>query len=372
MVLRALWLWALAALLYSVNAEITCLPERFGVNINVQDCLRAGQVFFTSLRPQQRLSRRIFSLYNQDWAHRIPQGNTFGSCAVGFDIADGNQDTITTSWEKIRVHIANLLSECPGRRHVGGFMRIDGLVILVTNPTQVSGYGTCIASPAAHGRPVPRRLNLVECLVTHGLGMPPAAAQAVVQEAGPAASPRPVSPDASQGSRNNPYGPAPILPPRPPALAALQPEYRFRHGDDSMAAAGVGAAPNPVGASHNRLVADHPPPVLPVPPLGIHEQAGPSRPLGGLRGVHLGAQLRGALYLPPGGVQGFPRGESPVPREGSPVGSQWSVHGTNSPAAQGAAIGAVQGPPRPLQGHNLGPVYGGAQGAARGGPQGGL
>lgn len=359
MVWRAVWLWALAVHFIGVNTEITCLPERFGVNINYDDCLEARRVIFANMVPQQRITRRTFSLYNQDPHYRVPQGNSVRSCAVGFDIRDGNQDTISISWEQIRLHLEKLIAECPGRRHIGGYMYMDGLVLLVTNPTQVSGYGTCMASPAARGRPIPRRLNLAECMVTHGLGQPPAAPQAAVQGVEAASGPRLVSPAASQNSQNHAYRPAPVLPPTPPSLGALNPAYYFPDGDTERAAVSGGNLPNPFGAARNWPGAAQFRP-LPIHPLAMPGQAGPSRPV-----AAVGIGLPGALYLPPGGGQG-------APREGSPVGSQGSIYGGNSPAGQRGGIGAVQGALRAYQGVGLGGIHGGVQGGAQGGAQGGV
>ncbi|MCJ1252000.1 Small subunit processome complex component [Trapelia coarctata] len=341
------------------------------------------------MTPQQIMMRRIFSLYHQDPCYRIPQGGTVGSCAIGFDITNGNQDTITTSWEDIKQHIAKFLSDCVVQRHVGGYMYMDGMVFLVTNPTQVSGWGTCMASSAAHhGRPVPRRLNLAECMVTHGLGSPPPAPPAVVrvvgaaggprivtpappraavQEVGAASGPRIVTPAASQNSQNYGYRPPPMLPPSPPSLAALNPAYFYQHGNTFGATDPVSSLPNPFGAArNNRLGAAQMRPPLPTHPLAVHNEAGPSRPVAGA-----GFGFPGAFYLPPGGGQGPPRGRSPAPREGSPIGSQGSVYGANLRAGQRGGIGPAQGAPRVYQGVGPGAIRGGAQGGGQWGVQGG-
>ncbi|MCJ1248238.1 hypothetical protein MMC30_005455 [Trapelia coarctata] len=300
--------------------------------------------------PEDSLSRREFSIYQKNPLWEIPQAQFQGTCAVGFDIQDGKKSTIRTSWNEIQTSLLELIGACPEKRQSGGYMYNNGLALVITNPTQISGYGTCMASAAAGWIPVPKRLNLVECISLSARPPPTAVHQAAPQGSVP-------SPDAVHGAVNIPNRHGLTLPPRRPSTSQIS---RLAH------VAGTNAAvPNPSLAAQPRFE-------LPKVSTGTPDQEEISRrPRGSSERSSSGAHLPNALSVAPGGAQEPSRGRFPPPRQDSSIVTQLIV-----PAAKRIRIKVVQGDQRGHPaigiGSSLRDELKSAQGGAQAGVHGGV
>ena len=119
-----------------------------------------------SMTEAEQSRRQYFNLYDRNARFRIPQGHAVRTCSLGFDIQDGNSFTFRTSWQELQGGMLSLLRSCIGYSGgVGGTSAQGGIIYAFTNPEQVSGLGTCLAPRPPLGL---QRLNLAQCLITHG------------------------------------------------------------------------------------------------------------------------------------------------------------------------------------------------------------
>ena len=151
------------------RSRSTCTPDHFGIGIDIRDCIAAEDEIYKSLEPDQDYTvTRTFSLYDPDRRKRVPQAKTLRTCGIGFDIADPDQQMITTTVLKLRLNIQALMGDCVSQGGHSGFRLADGLVFVLSNPLVVNGYGTCLAAQIPNQPKSPQRLNLLQCMNKHG------------------------------------------------------------------------------------------------------------------------------------------------------------------------------------------------------------
>lgn len=216
--LIVLLLWFHLSRSFIAHAAPDCAPA-FGTNINIQDCAYAeNRIFSSNIAPMSQAdfaALRHFKLYDEYIVRRIPQGYEHQSCSIGFDLQDTELTGIFASWQGLQPGMTQLIQECVASRGIGGVNIVDGIVYVIINPQQRTGYGTMLASKRPH------RLNLLQSVYVHGLQSPPALASADIIEIAQARNPSMTSIQ-PQFTLPRPSLPPPPPPPRiPRARAAL-------------------------------------------------------------------------------------------------------------------------------------------------------
>jgi hypothetical protein len=135
--------------------------EKLGTGIEFYDCFDAEIVLWYGI-PGHSISNfeglQNFSLISEDIRTRLPRGAIHKSCEIWVDLENYAIGSLQTSWRQSQAGLRQLVTDCVKTDGKGGTLHAGGLIFMISNPTLVHVYNTCLKSPHVG------KVNMKSCL----------------------------------------------------------------------------------------------------------------------------------------------------------------------------------------------------------------